>query len=129
MEFGRNIMRRILLVSDDQPNLETTAKMLEELGWEVDTASTRDAARQAHSAHEPRLAMVDVEMRGGAGFETISEIRRASGQLLIIGVTRDGVDESKLKTARVCGADGVLFGPATITDLATAIEDGLVRLQ
>ena len=81
-------MKRILLVNDDQVITDRTAAILHEMGWEVYVASTQDAVFESCVAYRPSLVIVDIEMKGGVGLESIATAHRLFGDLFIIAVTR-----------------------------------------
>jgi len=120
-------MDRILLVNDSESILERTAKILDDMGWDVSVASSRDSASAACVAFRPHFAVVDVEMLGGDGFEAISILRRADKNLFILAVTRGRNDALSLKVAKACGANDYLIGPISATKLSAAIDVGLDR--
>ncbi len=69
-------MSRVLLVNDDESIMDRTAGTLEDMGWEVHTATTRKAALWKCVARRPSLVIFDIEMRDGVGLELISTIHR-----------------------------------------------------
>lgn len=118
-------MGRVLLVSDNASIMDRTAAMLEDMGWEVYTGSSREAALSICVARRPSLAVVDIEMRGGVGLEAISMLRRSDKEMLILAVTRGRHDEILLKVAEVCGANHYVTGPVSARKLSAAIEADL----
>jgi CheY-like chemotaxis protein len=113
-----------LLVNDNKTIVERTARMLDGLGWDVHVAMSRESALRNCVGPLPRLVIVDIEMFGGEGFETISSIRRANMQTFIVAVTRGNTKELPLKVAEFCGSNHQLVGPVSATKLAEAIEVG-----
>lgn len=118
-------MNRVLLVNDNEPIMDRTAGMLETLGWEVSNATSREAALWVCIARAPRLAVVDIEMLGGDGFEMISTIRRTDKNVFILAVTRGRDDEKLRRVAEACGANQHVVGPVSQSKLSAAIEAGL----
>ena len=98
--------------------------MLEDMGWEVHIANSHKAALSTCIARRPNLAVVDIQMRGGAGLEMISTIRRTDKKLFILAVTRGRHDDTLLKVAKVCGANHHVIGPVSAAKLFAAIEAG-----
>ncbi len=117
-------MSRVLLINDNESIMDRTAGMLEDMGWEVDIATSHKAALLTCIARRPSLAVVDIEMRGGAGLEMISTIRRTDKKLFILAVTRGSQDDTVLKVAEVCGANHHVIGPVSEAKLFAAIEAG-----
>ena len=117
-------MSRVLLVNDNESIMDRTAGMLEDMGLEVHIAKSHKAAIWICIARRPSLAVVDIEMRGGAGLEMISTIRRTDKKLFILAVTRGGQDDTLLRVAEVCGANHHVIGPVSEAKLFAAIEAG-----
>lgn len=117
-------MRRILLINDYGSIMERTARMLDDMGWEVDIATSQKTALWTCNNRRPNLVVVDIEMRGGVGHEIISRIRRTDKKLFILAVTRGSQDDTLLKVAEVCGANHHVIGPVSQAKLFAAIETG-----
>ncbi len=117
-------MSRVLLINDNQSIMDRTAGMLEDMGWEVHIAKSRKAALWTCVARRPSLAIIDIEMRGGAGLEMISTIRRTDTKLFVLAVTRGSQDDTLLRVAEVCGANHHVIGPVSEAKLFAAIEAG-----
>jgi len=113
-----------LLVNNDETIVERTARMLDGLGWDVHVAMSRKSALRNCVDPLPRLVIVDIEMPGGEGFETISSIRHVSMQTFIVAVTRGSTNELPLKVASVCGSNHHVIGPISAAKLAAAVEVG-----
>ena len=104
----------------DQP----IAKGQGNLAIQVHIAKSHEAAIWICIARRPSLAVVDIEMRGGAGLELISAIRRTDKKLFILAVTRGSQDDALLRVAEVCGANHHVIGPVSEAKLFAAIEAG-----
>ncbi len=117
-------MSRVLLINDNESIMDRTIGMLEDMGWEVHIAKSHKVALWTCIARRPSLAAVDIEMRGGAGLEMISTIRRTDKKLFILVVTRGSQDDTLLKVAEVCGANRHVIGPVSAAKLFAAIEAG-----
>ena len=117
-------MSRVLLVNDNESIMDRTAGMLEDMGWEVHIANSHKAALWTCIARQPSLAVVDIEMQGGVGLETVSMLRRSDKELFILAVTRGSQDDTLLRVAEVCGANHHVIGPVSAAKLFAAIEAG-----
>lgn len=113
-----------LLVNDHKTIVELTARMLDDLGWEVHIAMSRESALRYCVGPLPEFVVVDIEMRAGEGLETISDIRHANRRAFIVAVTRGNTKELPLRVAEVCGSNHHVIGPISATKLAEAIEIG-----
>ncbi len=118
-------MRNVLLVNDHLEILNRTAIMLEQLGWEVYVATTETLAFESCCARRPNFVIVDVEMSGGAGFESISTTRKLFPDLFVVAVTRGGHKELWPKVATACGANRYIVGPVSSPKLIATIDSGL----
>ena len=114
----------VLLINDNESITNSTFGMLEGMGWKVYVASSRKAALGTCISRRPSLAVVDIEMGGGAGLEMISTIRRTDKKLFILAVTRGSQDDTLLRVANVCGASHHVIGPVSEAKLFAAIEAG-----
>ena len=114
-------MKRVLLVSDDQVIIDRTAEMLEDFGCEVYVATTEHLALSSCAALRPDTAVVDVEMRAGRGFESISAIHRLGTEVLLIAVTRGDHKDIWPKVAESCGAAKYIAGPVSASKLVSAM--------
>ncbi|MGI9235455.1 MAG: response regulator [Woeseiaceae bacterium] len=80
-------MNLVLLVNDNEEVRDRTAAMLTELGWEVFLADSEKLVLESAELR-PTIMIIDVEMRDGIGFESISTARRLFEDIFIIAVTR-----------------------------------------
>ncbi len=117
-------MSAALLVNDNASILERTAGMLDDMGWEVHVATSPESAMWISVARAPKLVVVDIDMNGGAGFETITRVRRGDKGAYIVAVTRGRDEAVPFKVASACGANHHVAGPVSATDLSSAIETG-----
>jgi predicted signal transduction protein with EAL and GGDEF domain/FixJ family two-component response regulator len=91
---------RVLVADDDAIQREIAAAMLESTGFEVQSVASGDAAVAACLARMPDIALLDVQMQDGDGFQACRSIRYLPGgaDLPIVMVT--GLDD----TASINGA-------------------------
>ena len=116
-------MKKVLLVSDDEVIIERTARMLEDFGCEVYVATSEELACDACATLRPDTAIVDIEMRGGRGFESIARIRRQQCDVFLIAVTRGDHKEIWPKVAEACGATRYVAGPVSASKLINAVAE------
>lgn len=114
-------MKRVLLVSDDQVIIDRTAAMLEDFGCEVYIATTKHLATTSCDSLKPDTAVVDIEMKGGRGFESISAIHRLGTEILLIAVTRGDHKDIWPRVAESCGAAKYIAGPVSASKLVSAM--------
>ena len=114
-------MKRVLLVNDDIGITERTASMLEDIGCEVYTADAREHVESSCLSNQPDTAIVDIEMKGGEGFELMSTIRRTRPTIMIVAVTRGAHQDVWPLVARACGASEYITGPVSANKLLNAV--------
>ena len=106
---------KILLVDDDPDILAVTAFALQQAGMLVVRANSYGTALGTWRAEQPDLAVLDINLPGGSGFELCAAIRRES-RMPILMLTARGV-EADLVRALELGADDYLtkpFSPRTL---------------
>ncbi|HYJ47607.1 MAG TPA: response regulator, partial [Pyrinomonadaceae bacterium] len=77
-----------LLVVDDEENLRiTTAAILEQEGYHVETASSGNEAVSLLEQSEFDLVLTDLHMEGGDGLSVLAEIRRRAPLTISVVLT------------------------------------------
>jgi DNA-binding response OmpR family regulator len=118
-------VKQVLLINDDSQVRNRTAAMLHEMGWEVWIADEDEVIFESLVARRPMMAIVDIEIQGGAGFEAISTARCLYSSLFIIAVTRGKNEELWSRVSAACGANDYVVGPVSPTKLQAAIQSGI----
>jgi DNA-binding response OmpR family regulator len=106
---------KILLVDDDPDMLAVTGFALQQSGMLVVRANSYGTALGTWRAEQPDLAILDINLPGGSGFDLCAAIRRES-RLPILMLTARG-EEADLVRALELGADDYLtkpFSPRTL---------------
>lgn len=83
-------MKRIMIVEDHQPIRETLAEILRDLGYEVEEAAEgEDALHQLHTAPEPALILLDLDMprMNGVDFCAQKEAEPALAAIPVVVIT------------------------------------------
>ncbi len=103
---------KLLIVDDTRDTREFFQVALSAENIEVQTASNGDAAIERTRDEGFDVILLDVEMPGLNGWETVGELRRLPGgdKLVILIFTAFGDLHARQKAAEV-GADGLLFKP------------------
>jgi CheY-like chemotaxis protein len=117
--------RRPVLVVDDNPiNRKVTARIVERLGFAVDTAIDGHEAVEAASHREYAAILMDCQMPNLDGYEATSAIRAAEPpgrRVPIIALTANafgGVRDECL----AAGMDDYLAKPTTVATVAAVLE-------
>jgi DNA-binding response OmpR family regulator len=100
---------KILLVDDDPDLLSVTSFALQQAGMLVVTAHSYGSALAVFRGEQPDLAILDINLPGGSGFELCQEMRRESALPILMLTVRDG--EADLVRALELRADDYLTKP------------------
>ena len=130
--------KRILLVDDEPELLAMVRSILEEEGYEnIETAKSVGEAVEKAEVFSPELAVLDVMLPDGDGFELMEKLRRLDDYPILF-LTARGEDEDKF-TGFGLGADDYIVKPFLPQELLFRIaailrrtykeEDPLVRLK
>jgi diguanylate cyclase (GGDEF)-like protein len=114
---------RVLIADDDAILREIACAMLKKVGFVVETVAGGDAAVAACAMRMPDIALLDVEMADGDGYQACSNIRCLPGgaDLPIVMVT--GCDDSvSIDRAYEAGATDFVVKPINWTLLAHRIR-------
>ena len=120
-------MTRILVVDDDEQICALVARLLENDGYQVDTAHTGLEALGFLKGASYQLMLLDLVMPQKGGIETIMDLRREAPQLPIVimsGMITLG-DASVTRLIEHYGAMGLLAKPFTADDLRKAVNSVL----
>ncbi|HEY2464937.1 MAG TPA: EAL domain-containing protein [Steroidobacteraceae bacterium] len=114
---------RVLIADDDAILREIAAAMLKEAGFAVQTVASGDAAVAACALRMPDIALLDVEMAEGDGYQACTNIRFLPGgaDLPIVMVT--GCDDTaSIDQAYEAGATDFIVKPINWTLLTHRIR-------
>jgi len=119
-----HVDRKLLVVDDNEVNLLVARRMLEELGFEVDTAVNGREAVAAACDYEYAAILIDCQMPGMDGNEATSIIRKAeSGKrhTPIIALTANVMVPDR-ELAFDAGVDDYLSKPVFLEDLHAVLS-------
>ncbi len=106
---------KILIVDDDADLLALVGFALTQAGYLVVKAPTARAALQRYAAEAPDLAILDINLPDGSGFE-ICEAIRTQSRIPVMMLTARGEEEDLVRALEL-GADDYLtkpFSPRTL---------------
>jgi CheY-like chemotaxis protein len=117
------ILRRILVVDDDQQIRFMLRMTLEREGYELEEAADGKTALALLARQSFDLVITDIIMPGKEGIQVIKEMKRDQPDLKIIAISGGGyVSASKyLDSATDFGADLTLNKPLSRADLLKAV--------
>jgi signal transduction histidine kinase len=114
-----------LLVVDDEENLRiTTAAILEQEGYAVETASSGNEAVGLLEGAEFDLVLTDLHMEGGDGLSVLSEIRTRAPLTISVVLTGFASVESAIAALQQ-GAYDYLVKPCDIDEMKHTIRRGV----
>ena len=123
--------RSILLVEDNELNSEIALAILNEYGFQVDTAENGAEAVEKIRNSAPgdyELVLMDIQMPVMNGYEAAKQIRAlddpALAEITILAMTANAFDEDR-KKALECGMDGFLSKPIVIEELIHTLQTNL----
>ena len=114
----------LLLVDDDRQVLASMADWLRSQGYELDTAQNCEQARSAIAKRDYNVALVDVRLPDGDGFDLLAECRERRPGTSVIMITGYGTVDSAIDAIRA-GAFDYLTKPLIDDELEMAIHRAL----
>jgi DNA-binding NtrC family response regulator len=117
---------KVLLVDDEKEFVTHLAERLEFRGLEVETAPDGDSALQLIKDKAPDVMVLDLQMPGMSGIDTLKQAKKISPDLHVIMLTGYGTIETA-KEGKEYGALEYLIKPCDIVKLYTLIEEAVGR--
>lgn len=126
MNFDYLKQKRILLVDDEQELLDMVVSILSENGFQnIKTAKTVKEALHISERYCPELAILDVMLPDGNGFELMEQLKNNSDYPILF-LTARGEDDDKFRGFGL-GADDYIVKPFLPKELLFRIEAILRR--
>ena len=123
--------RKVLVVEDNELNSEIAMAILNEYGFQVDTAEDGAEAVEKIRNSAPgdyELVLMDIQMPVMNGYEATRQIRALTDPALsgitILAITANAFDEDRKKVLE-CGMDGFLSKPIIIEELIDTLQKNL----
>ena len=116
---------RILVIDDDKDLQASLADMLDNLGYEVNVASTAVEGLQKAYKNKPNLIILDLMLPGMDGWETCQRFREMS-DVPIMMLTALGSEDNIVRGLEL-GADEYLVKPVTMRELGARVKALLRR--
>ncbi len=131
-ETARFEGKKILLVEDNELNREIAVEILQESGFEVDTAEDGTIAVKKALQAKPRqydLILMDIQMPLMDGYEATRQIRRSArpeiAHIPIIAMTANAFEEDRDK-AYESGMDGYIAKPIDVAAMMETLRKFLM---
>jgi signal transduction histidine kinase len=117
---------KILVVDDEANVLLTVVAILQQEGYDVDSAPSGAAAIEAIRASHYDLVLTDLKMPGINGLRVLEEVRKISPSTVTVMMTGYGSVGSALEAVQH-GAYEYLLKPTEVADLKAAVRRSLER--
>ncbi len=116
-------MKTILIVDDSTTMLMSMEGILKRAGFQVETATSGDAALKKLSVSCPDLMITDLNMPGMDGITLIKEVRKVSGMRFkpVLMLTTES-QQAKRNEAKAAGATGWLVKPLKPEELLSVVQ-------
>ncbi|MCJ8277621.1 MAG: diguanylate cyclase [Bdellovibrionales bacterium] len=88
---------KILLVDDDHDNLRIVGRLLESAGYQIQAVDSGAKGLQALETYQPDLVLLDVNMPGMDGLETIQLIKKRENTAAVVFVTANTDTEDVIR--------------------------------
>ena len=125
--------KRLLLVEDNMINMEIANMILEQMGFEVETAENGQLAVEKVTSREPGtydLILMDIQMPVMDGYAATKAIRSLDDDILadipIIAMTANAFEED-IRAAQKAGMDGHVAKPIDIPTMKKTIAQVLSK--
>jgi len=91
------VTERILVVDDDRATADTSALLIETLGYEAKAVYSGQAAVEQIAKFQPDMCLIDIGMPERDGYDTVAQIRQQPGgtHVILVAVTGWSRDEDK----------------------------------
>jgi two-component system, OmpR family, response regulator CpxR len=117
---------KVLLIDDEPQFVEVLAERLVARGFNVQTALTGDEGLAKLQEQEADVVILDVQMPGRDGVETLREIKRIKPLIEVIMLTGHATIESGIQGLKL-GAYDYLMKPTDTEDLVAKILRAYAR--
>jgi len=119
---------QILVVEDNELNMKLFHDVLEATGYKMLKASTGEQAVELAVSHAPALVLMDVQLPGMDGVETLAQLRRdeRTASIRVLALTAQAMqgDRSRFLGA---GFDGYLSKPVDVSELLRTVAELCAR--
>jgi diguanylate cyclase (GGDEF)-like protein len=119
-----NKKRKVLVVDDDDTNRMLVGKALEFEGYQVNQAESGAAALKVIQEWQPHLVLLDVNMPGLNGLETLAKLRARDEYVSVMFVSANSRTEDVIRGLDA-GADDYVCKPFDVLELLARVRSQL----
>ena len=114
----------ILVVEDNELNMKLFHDVLQATGYTTLKACTGEEALELAVSHPPALVLMDVQLPGIDGMETLARLRRdkRTASLRVLALTAQAMDGDRARFLEA-GFDGYLSKPVDVAELLRTVEE------
>ena len=114
----------VLIVEDNEKNTKLFRDVLQATGYSTLEATTGEDAIALAVANEPALVLMDVQLPGIDGVETLARLRanQRTASIPVIALTAQAMSGDRERFLDV-GFDGYLSKPVDVTELIRAVQE------
>jgi len=116
----------ILVVDDEKNTREGVAKFLEELDYDVETASDGEGALKIIEEKKPDIVLADIRMPGMDGINLLEKVKAKHPEISVILLTAYGTVENAVKAMKL-GAFHYLTKPINLEELEFLLKRALTH--
>ncbi|MFL6228048.1 MAG: response regulator transcription factor [Pyrinomonadaceae bacterium] len=121
-------MERVLIVDDDRELSELVVELLNEEGFEVETANRSEVGLERARSGTHAIVVLDVMMPAMNGFEVLRRLRAEGSRVPVLMLTARGEDVDRIVGLEI-GADDYLPKPFNPRELVARIHAILRRAR
>ena len=114
----------ILVVEDNEKNMKLFRDVLQATGYRTLEATSGEEAIEIVRSHEPALVLMDVQLPGADGIETLARLREdertAAPPVLAVTAQAMRGDRERFLEA---GFDGYISKPVDVLELIAAVKE------
>lgn len=116
--------KTILLIDDDKSILRMFTRVLQRVGYSVETAETGKEAIEKATARSYNLALIDIKLPDMEGTDLLSKLGEIAPKMIKIMITGFPSSDDRVKALN-WGASAYLVKPIQPEDLLKIVEENL----
>ena len=115
---------RILVVEDNELNMKLFYDVLQASGYTMLKAGTGEDAVELAASQAPALVLMDVQLPGIDGVETLARLRtdEQTASIRVLALTAQAMDGDRSRFLEA-GFDGYLSKPVDVAELLRMVEE------